>query len=157
MASKGTTTLGSCGYYLALLALSFFLLASSAHAGKVYNQSPWPGLYTTNASPNDNCRSCCYFWNWQNSSPQGKMCSCTQKILAKNRATGSDVDGFTYAERDYYWSGKWVKRGQWTKLSNSQTARCVSKGGVPHCCKTGDPESAGCCWGASPGDNGIIC
>ncbi|KAI9792565.1 MAG: hypothetical protein M1816_002085 [Peltula sp. TS41687] len=99
------STLGSYGYYLALVALSCYLFVSSAHAaGKVYNQSPWTLKYTTNPSPNNSCRSCCYFWNWQNASPRGQMCSCTQQNLAKTKTSGGDVDGFCYADRDYYWS-----------------------------------------------------
>jgi hypothetical protein len=67
------------------------------------------------------------------------------------------VDGFTYADRDYYFSGIRVTRGQWTKFADNQSVRCVSKGGVPRCCLTTDPDSYGCCWGVAPGPNGIVC
>ena len=139
-----------------LLVLSISTVVSAA--GHISNQSPWTLKYTTNPSPNAQCTSCCYFWNWRNSSPRGQMCSCTQRDLASRASrTDVDVDGFTFATRDYYFSGLWVRRGQWTKFSDIQSVRCVSKGGVPRCCNSGDPESYGCCWGVAPGPNGIVC
>ncbi|KAJ9645953.1 hypothetical protein H2201_005562 [Coniosporium apollinis] len=144
---------------LLLLALGFFMYISTVQAaGKIYNQSPWTLKYTTNPSPNNGCSSCCYFWNWNNASPRGQMCSCTQVNLgSKGSKTNADVDGFCYADRDYYYRGTWVKKGQWSKFADTQSVRCVSKGGVPRCCVTGDPESYGCCWGVAPGPNGIVC
>lgn len=160
MSLQRNTSLNSRYSYLALLAFTFFmLLISSAYGGGVVqNQSPWTLKHTVgNPSPNDNCRSCCYFWNWSNGSPRGRMTSCTQRNLPKRQTTSGDIDGFCYADRDYYFSGRWVKRGQWTRISDPQTVRCVSYRGVPHCCVGGDPQSAGCCWGVAPGPNGIVC
>ncbi|KAG8943263.1 hypothetical protein FRC04_003130 [Tulasnella sp. 424] len=98
--------------------------------GTIYNQSPWTLLYTTNPSPDDHCTSCCYFWNWNNGGKRDQQTTCTQRSLAKKQpptaGKGVDVDGFTYADRDYYYSGIKIKKGVWTKFASIQTVR---KGG----------------------------
>ncbi|KAH8802207.1 hypothetical protein F5882DRAFT_393178 [Hyaloscypha sp. PMI_1271] len=156
---------GSLGLLLFSMLLATTVSAGScsgSFCGTVYNQSPWTLKYTTD--PVDlnggTCTSCCYFWNWNNGSPRGEQTRCTQKSLAKTKSAGGsgvDVDGFCYADRDYYFSGKKIIKGQWTKIATTQSVRCVSSGGVPHCCLTSDPQSDGCCWGSAPTSNGISC
>lgn len=139
---------------LTFLLSLFLLFFSSVQAGTVYNQSPWTLRYTTNPRADTGCTSCCFFWNWRNGSPRSQQTTCTQRNLSSKQSAGAE--GFCYADVDYYFSGRKITKGQWTKIG-SQTPRCVSYRGQPHCCVTGDPASAGCCWGVAPGPNGIVC
>lgn len=102
--------------------------------GKIHNKSSWTLLYTTDPRrPGKPCTSCCYFWNWDS---DGEMTTCTQTPLAsKGSAGGSsvDVDGFCYADRDYWYNGRKIVKGQWTKFNTLQTITCKDKAGAPHC------------------------
>ena len=121
----------------ALTTILLFIL-TVASARSVYNQSPYQARYTYDADV-ASAPNLCAFWNWQN--PRVfKRVRCTQRYLnSGGTATNSGMDGFTFAEREYYWAGILITRGEWTNI-RGQSARCIDgSGGRPRCNYPGLP------------------
>jgi hypothetical protein len=107
--------------------------------GSVRNSSPWTLRYTTNPDSSTG-NGYCQFWNW----PEGittvsKRVKCTQQSLApggyagEDRQGGVDVDGLTFADRDWRFQTKSLQRGVWHKFATTTNVVCDDEGGMPVC------------------------
>ena len=112
--------------------------------GSVQNNTPWTLLYTTNPNTSDpKVTGYCQFWNWPSFLwVTSKRVKCTQQPLApgafigKDEQGGTDVDGFTFADRDWYLHGKKFTKGIWHKFATTTNVVCDNVNGEPMCVLT---------------------
>ncbi|MDQ1287247.1 MAG: hypothetical protein QG622_812 [Actinomycetota bacterium] len=107
--------------------------AGGVVCGKVDNQSDF-GMYTTVGLNSADATDRCDVWNRSGGSASDPgIWKCWQRYLGPHSSrggnfTGTDIDAFTFNDRPYYLEidGKslLVQQGNWTKISDTQTATC---------------------------------
>lgn len=114
---------------------------SKGDCGYVRNESPWELRVTKVENAHDDINGKapkktphhCQFDNWNPLPPRAQKVWCYQITVPSGSSSGArngedDVDGLTFADRDWYFNGNKKTKGRWQKIWDGTKVRCYKNG-----------------------------